>query len=349
MPPLSPMGIAPYTCAAPQIMFDFKANYDAASIQAAVETVEYIGKGTATGAALTFTVNQLLSSSASGYREGAVPLVAVVISDGETQETQETLSSGVQGLQATNADIYSYGIGDDLLTSDGSLNSELLFIASDPDVDHAHQIESFITLSDEEFINSVLLLVGCSPQLLSFGCDGGSGSLTLRFSRSVDPASYKPSSVTLQSTVDGIGGQKRTIVGLSSSDDLSPNITVFLDPADAEVIKPTHPHHLFVCLPEPRFAEGLQRCARHGAHALQLFLQALQNLDSLCTDVGNTFISMDQGAFTAAAGTDRTSAINPGNSLIADFVVDLAPTTTTTTTTPTIGTPITVSMFPWPQ
>jgi len=69
-------------------MFDFQASFDGATLQAMIRDIAYIGKGTATGAALTLTVNELLSSSASGYRMGAVPLVAVVVTDGATQETQ---------------------------------------------------------------------------------------------------------------------------------------------------------------------------------------------------------------------------------------------------------------------
>lgn len=152
---------------------------------------------------------------------------------------QETLEAGVAALQGTGADVYAYGIGTDLVAADGSLHPELRLIASAPDADHVHQIESFSGLSNQEFIDSVLLLVGCSPRLLSFGCNAGAGTLSLRFSRSVDPASYKTATMTLQSTLNGTGGQKRTIVGLTSADALSSNITVSLSTQDAEVRGPT--------------------------------------------------------------------------------------------------------------
>jgi hypothetical protein len=161
----------------PQLIFDFDTDFDKATIIQRIQALTWIGRSTATGAALDLVRSQLLQSSTSGYRGGAAAVI--VISDGHTLETPEVFLPAVAALHATGAEIYAFGVGDEVNFS------ELAQIASENS--NVFLISSFDQLATTEFAQTTIEAFACTwctykDVDLTFILDA-SGSVSNKFSQ----------------------------------------------------------------------------------------------------------------------------------------------------------------------
>lgn len=137
-----------------QLEFDFLRWFDKASIVDDILDTVYLRGSTVTGAALKFASNNLLVPSA-GWRENAVPAVVVVVTDGQSSETQEVLLHGIGKIKAKADDVLAFGVGSEIGLD------ELELIASSPN--NVFQVENFVNLSDQEFLAALFQLVSFRP------------------------------------------------------------------------------------------------------------------------------------------------------------------------------------------
>lgn len=137
-----------------RVVFDFQASLDKSEIQQAIMDIEYVGKGTATGAALdTAREGLILPEQSLVGRRDDVKTVVLVVTDGATLETSEVLAAAAAAMHETGAVTFALGITD-------SVNlSELAVIASSP--------QNVVTVNDleaagaEEFIRGLVLQIAC--------------------------------------------------------------------------------------------------------------------------------------------------------------------------------------------
>ncbi|OCT75935.1 hypothetical protein XELAEV_18031121mg [Xenopus laevis] len=101
-----------------------------------IQNLKYKGGGTKTGLSLEFMLTQHFSVAAGSRAEEGVPQIAVVITDGQAQDTIREPAIAVK-----NAGIILYAIG----IKDAVL-SELNEIASDPDETHVYNVADFNAL-----------------------------------------------------------------------------------------------------------------------------------------------------------------------------------------------------------
>jgi len=91
----------------------------------AVDNTVYDGSGTQTGAALQYAVDNLLTAAAG--RRAGVPLIAVVMTDGASQDS---VSSGAAALAATGAQVIAIGIGEYVASEVQEISSTAIFGAT---------------------------------------------------------------------------------------------------------------------------------------------------------------------------------------------------------------------------
>ncbi|XP_072268435.1 collagen alpha-4(VI) chain-like isoform X2 [Pyxicephalus adspersus] len=114
-----------------------------------VQTLKYKGGGTKTGESLQFMLDNHFTESAGGRANDGVPQIAVVITDGQSQDNIKDPSKQVKEAGIT---LYAIGIKDALLT-------ELNEIASDPDEKHVYNVADFTALQG---ISQNMLQVLCT-------------------------------------------------------------------------------------------------------------------------------------------------------------------------------------------
>ncbi|XP_068092359.1 collagen alpha-4(VI) chain-like [Hyperolius riggenbachi] len=114
-----------------------------------VQTLPYKGGGTKTGESLQFMLDNLFTESAGARDKDGVPQIAVVITDGQSQDNIKESSKRVKDAGIT---LYAIGIKDALLT-------ELNEIASDPDEKYVYNVADFTALQG---ISQNMLQVLCT-------------------------------------------------------------------------------------------------------------------------------------------------------------------------------------------
>ncbi|CAN2389704.1 von Willebrand factor type A domain, partial [Pristimantis euphronides] len=101
-----------------------------------IENLKYKGGGTQTGESLQFMLENHFIESAGGRAKDGVPQIAVVITDGQSQDDIKKPATQVKNSGIT---IYAIGIKDASLT-------ELNEIATDPDEKHVYNVADFTAL-----------------------------------------------------------------------------------------------------------------------------------------------------------------------------------------------------------
>ena len=118
------------------IEFDFDDHSTLRRVQRTIREILYSGGYTYTGLALQSAAQFFNDSSSSGARpvSAGIPRVVVLITDGRSNVY--SITQPAIDLQAAGVTVYSIGIGNYNL-------DELLFIASDPDIDHVFLLQSY--------------------------------------------------------------------------------------------------------------------------------------------------------------------------------------------------------------
>ncbi|XP_075127409.1 collagen alpha-4(VI) chain-like [Leptodactylus fuscus] len=101
-----------------------------------IENLNYKGGGTKTGESLQFMLEYHFTETAGGRAKDGVPQIAVVITDGQSQDNVKEPATRVKNSGIT---LYAIGIKDALL-------SELNEIASDPDEKYVYNVADFTAL-----------------------------------------------------------------------------------------------------------------------------------------------------------------------------------------------------------
>ncbi|KAL6457608.1 hypothetical protein MHYP_G00345710 [Metynnis hypsauchen] len=133
---------------------------DLASVKAAVRNMPYLGEGTFTGSAI-HRATRLFQASRPGIRK-----VAVVLTDGLADRRDAVqLEDAVEEAHAAGIEIFVIGVVNHSDPSYATFQSEMSYIASDPDEEHVHLIDDFISLPTLESV------------LLSRICDQDNGAI----------------------------------------------------------------------------------------------------------------------------------------------------------------------------
>ncbi|XP_015669852.1 collagen alpha-6(VI) chain-like [Protobothrops mucrosquamatus] len=114
-----------------------------------IQNLIYKGGGTKTGKSLKFLLDEQFSEMAGSRHSEGVPQIAVVITDGQSQDN---FSGPAEEVKNAGIILYAIGIKDAIL-------SELQEIASDPDEMHVYNVEDFAGLRD---ISQNILQVLCT-------------------------------------------------------------------------------------------------------------------------------------------------------------------------------------------
>lgn len=101
-----------------------------------ISTLPYKGGGTKTGLGLDFMLTQHFVESAGSRAKENVPQIAVVITDGQSQDNVE---QHAQDLKSAGITLYAIGIKD-------ADKDELRDIASDPKDQHVYSVSNFAAL-----------------------------------------------------------------------------------------------------------------------------------------------------------------------------------------------------------
>ncbi|XP_072530857.1 collagen, type XXVIII, alpha 1a [Salminus brasiliensis] len=120
---------------------------DQASVKAAVRNMPYLGEGTFTGSAIR-RATRLFQASRPGVRR-----VAVVLTDGLADRRDAVqLEDAVEEAHAAGIEIFVIGVVNHSDPLYEEFRSEMSYIASDPNEEHVHLIDDFISLSTLESI-----------------------------------------------------------------------------------------------------------------------------------------------------------------------------------------------------
>ncbi|KAM5156748.1 collagen alpha-4(VI) chain-like [Mantella aurantiaca] len=133
----------------PRTEFYLNSYDDKDDILQYVRALKYKGGGTKTGESLQFMMDNHFTESAGGRANNGVPQIAVVITDGQSQDNIREPAKKVKEAGIT---LYAIGIKDALLT-------ELNEIASDPDEKHVYNVADFTALQG---ISQNMLQVLCT-------------------------------------------------------------------------------------------------------------------------------------------------------------------------------------------
>lgn len=133
----------------PHSEFFLNTFYHKEDILKNIQNLHYRGGGTKTGESLMFMLDNHFSEAAGGRRNEGVPQIAVVITDGQTQDNIREPAEAVKNAGIT---LYAVGIKDAVL-------SELQEIASKPDETHVYSVVDFAALQD---ISQNILQVLCT-------------------------------------------------------------------------------------------------------------------------------------------------------------------------------------------
>ena len=93
----------------PNVNFDFLFSEDKNTILSKLLGLPYLDAGTATASALIEARTQLLTDDTRGWRENTVPTIALVLTDGKTQDTME-LPAAAAAFRLV-AETFAIGIG----------------------------------------------------------------------------------------------------------------------------------------------------------------------------------------------------------------------------------------------
>uniref|UniRef100_A0A8C7E435 VWFA domain-containing protein n=1 Tax=Naja naja TaxID=35670 RepID=A0A8C7E435_NAJNA len=99
-----------------------------------IQNLNYKGGGTKTGKSLRFMLDEQFSEMAGSRHSEGIPQIAVVITDGQSQDN---FSGPAEEVKNAGIILYAIGIKDAIL-------SELQEIASDPDEMHVYDVEDFV-------------------------------------------------------------------------------------------------------------------------------------------------------------------------------------------------------------
>ncbi|XP_039192174.1 collagen alpha-4(VI) chain-like isoform X2 [Crotalus tigris] len=114
-----------------------------------IQNLIYKGGGTKTGKSLKFLLDEQFSEMAGSRHSEGVPQIAVVITDGQSQDN---FSGPAEEVKNAGIILYAIGIKDAIL-------SELQEIASDPEEMHVYNVEDFASLQG---ISQNILQVLCT-------------------------------------------------------------------------------------------------------------------------------------------------------------------------------------------
>lgn len=141
-----------------RVWFDFQSSFNKAEIQQAILDVPYVGKGTATGAALNKAREELLlpDPATTGRRPG-YKAVVLVITDGATQESEEFLQLAATNLHAVpDTSVFALGITDFVEVEElGVIASRSENVKSVPDIN---------AIGVEKFIDDLVLQIACDEE-----------------------------------------------------------------------------------------------------------------------------------------------------------------------------------------
>ncbi|KAJ7322543.1 hypothetical protein JRQ81_018830 [Phrynocephalus forsythii] len=133
----------------PQNEFFLNSFQNKKDILEKIQNLRYKGGGTKTGESLKFMLEQQFNEMAGSRRHEGVPQIAIVITDGESQDSIHKPAEDVKNAGIT---LYAVGIKDAVL-------SELQEIASDPDETYVYSVTDFAGLQG---ISQNILQVICS-------------------------------------------------------------------------------------------------------------------------------------------------------------------------------------------
>uniref|UniRef100_A0A8C8RRD2 VWFA domain-containing protein n=1 Tax=Pelusios castaneus TaxID=367368 RepID=A0A8C8RRD2_9SAUR len=134
---------------APHTEFFLNTYHRKEDILEEIQKLQYKGGDTKTGLSLQFMLKNHFKESAGSRREGGVPQIAVLITDGHSQDNIQEPAREVKDAGIT---MYAIGIKNASLV-------ELQEIASDPDDKHVYEVKDFTALQD---ISHNMLQVLCT-------------------------------------------------------------------------------------------------------------------------------------------------------------------------------------------
>ena len=136
------------------VEFDFDDHSTLRQVQGAISRISYNGGYTHTAIALELAAELFNDPSSSGARpiSAGIPRVVVLITDGRSNTY--SITQPAIDLRAAGVTVYSIGIGNYNL-------NELLFIASDPDMDHVFLLQSY---TDAAFFTQLLRGTTCDSK-----------------------------------------------------------------------------------------------------------------------------------------------------------------------------------------
>merc|ERR1712136_727359 len=129
----------------------------------AVDNTVYDGSGTMTGAALQYAVDNLLTAAAG--RRAGVPLIAVIMTDGASQDS---VTSGAAALAATGAQVIAIGIGAYVESEVLAISSTAVFGATFDELEGA-VLDQVIGLSCADVDECATANGGCSDVCVNTG------------------------------------------------------------------------------------------------------------------------------------------------------------------------------------
>jgi hypothetical protein len=148
---------------ASRLDFNFKTHTNKAALKSAIANLAYLGGGTETYKALESARTEVFGSTFSGVRplsEG-IPKVAVVLTDGTSRDSTETINQGILLRDLQNVNIFPIGVGN-------VKDQELEGIASLPVDEHYYKLNSISNMPD--FVSKLASYTCNEPGIIT-SCD----------------------------------------------------------------------------------------------------------------------------------------------------------------------------------
>jgi len=133
----------------PHAALHLDSSYDKDTVLDGISNLNFVGKSTATGAALDLVRTSILQTS-RGYRNGETAIV--IITDGQTLEEPEVFHAAVDALHAMGVQVYAFGVGE-------VNDEELLVLATH--ANNVFHVSNFDELASEKFATNTLEAVAC--------------------------------------------------------------------------------------------------------------------------------------------------------------------------------------------
>ena len=137
------------------VLFDFDFSYNVTEISNLLESAPFLNGGTRTANALQLTTSALLNGGPSSGRRSGAKAIVVIVTDGQSSESNEVYTNAVQTLHATGAEVFAVPVGI------ASEQTRLQQAVSEPIEEHLLPVESAGELASPESIQNLLLQVTC--------------------------------------------------------------------------------------------------------------------------------------------------------------------------------------------